>query len=183
MSKYLWVVLFSFAMLTVAYAEETTDQTQTPSVSPAAETAVESQPAELSPEPAVVSEAPSEPVPAAIPADLAAPAESVTAEASDPAAAVQSPEPTGAPSEAATENLEFVSGEVGSIDESAKTVTIKLYGDTEDAAEKTVTVHLDDATDITDGEKDRELKSLAPGTEVDVEYDPASSKATYIFVY
>ncbi len=82
------------------------------------------------------------------------------------------------------ENLEFISGEVSVIDEAAKSVTVKLYGEAEtEATNKVLTVTADDATDITDGEKDRELKSLTAGTEVDVEYDPASNKATYIFVY
>ena len=44
-------------------------------------------------------------------------------------------------------------------------------------------VNVDENTDITDGEQDRDLKSLSVGTEVDVEYDPATNKATYIFVY
>ena len=49
--------------------------------------------------------------------------------------------------------------------------------------DKTLKVTVDATTDITDGEQDRALKSLTAGTEVDVEYDPATSKATYIFVY
>lgn len=82
------------------------------------------------------------------------------------------------------ENLEFVSGEVSAVDEAAQSVTVKLYGETEqDATDKTLTVKLDETTDITDGEKDRDAKSLTAGTEVDVEYDPKTSKATYIFVY
>ena len=63
-------------------------------------------------------------------------------------------------------------------------ITVKLYGETEnEPKEKTISVKVDETTDITDGEKDRDFKSLASGTEVDVEYDPASNKATYIFVY
>ena len=82
------------------------------------------------------------------------------------------------------DNLEFVSGEVTAVDDAAKSVSVKLYGETEEeTSDKSITVKVDEATDITDGEKDRELKSLASGTEVDVEYDPATSKATYIFVY
>jgi DNA segregation ATPase FtsK/SpoIIIE-like protein len=85
---------------------------------------------------------------------------------------------------AEAENLEFVSGEVSAIDEAAKTVTVKLYGETEnETKEKVVTVKIDDSTDITDGENDRDLKSLTAGTEVDVEYDPTSKLATYIFIY
>ena len=83
-----------------------------------------------------------------------------------------------------TDNLEFISGEVTATDEAAKTVTIKLYGETEsDTNQKMLTVKVDETTDITDGEKDRDTHSLTAGTEVDVEFDPISSKATYIFVY
>jgi hypothetical protein len=82
------------------------------------------------------------------------------------------------------ENLEFVSGEVASMDEASRSVTVKLYGETENApSDKSLKVTVDENTDITDGEQDRELKSLTAGTEVDVEYDPSNNKATYIFVY
>lgn len=82
------------------------------------------------------------------------------------------------------DNLEFVSGEVGELDEAGKTLTVKLYGETEAATtDKTLKVSIDASTDITDGEQDRDFKSLSVGTEVDVEYDPATNKATYIFVY
>lgn len=126
-----------------------------------------------------VSEAPT-------PAETAAPA------VAEPPAPVEETEPVPAPPAltpteepaVAPENLEFVSGEVSTVDEAAKTVTVKLYGETEtDANDKILTISLDEATDITDGEKDRDLKSLTAGTEVDVEYDPTTSKATYIFVY
>jgi hypothetical protein len=82
------------------------------------------------------------------------------------------------------DNLEFISGEVAELDEAGKTISVRLYGDTEEAAsDKVLKVSVDENTDITDGEQDRDLKSLAAGTEVDVEYDPATNKATYIFVY
>ena len=70
------------------------------------------------------------------------------------------------------------------MDEAAKTITVKLYGEMENSTnDKILTIKLDETTDITDGEKDREFKSLTNGTEVDVEYDPVTNKATYIFVY
>ena len=121
---------------------------------------------------------------AAAPAD-ATTAEAAPADAAAPAEASAVPaETAAAPAEAAAENLEFISGEVSASDEAAKTLTVKLYGETENTpGDKSVTVNVDASTDITDGEKDRDLKSLTNGTEVDVEYDPASSKATYIFVY
>ncbi len=83
-----------------------------------------------------------------------------------------------------TDNLEFISGEISVSDEATQSVTVKLYGETESGtSDKTLKVMIDGTTDITDGEQDRDLKSLTAGTEVDVEYDPATNKATYIFVY
>ncbi len=88
------------------------------------------------------------------------------------------------PAEVATDNLEFVSGEVGELDEAGKTITVKLYGEAESTTtNKTLKVSVDASTDITDGEQDRDFKSLSAGTEIDVEYDPTTNKATYIFVY
>jgi hypothetical protein len=140
----------------------------------------------------------------AAPAAELTPVTPVTAEAVEPATAAvaEGVAPAAEPTPVATEvaepapltaevapavpadNLEFISGEISAIDPAAKTVTVKLYGETENAAaDKFLVISLDDTTDITDGEKDRDLKSLASGTEVDVEYDPATKKATYIFVY
>ena len=171
MKKWLLVAFLSSFYLTAynLYAEEA----QTPAAS---EPVVSEETAVPSPEPAV----PQEPV------------------ASQPEAAVSTEAPaqsvaeTPAPAESAapleeivnTENLEFISGEVTTMDETAKTITVKLYGETEnDTNQKILTVKVDETTDITDGEKDRDMKSLAAGTEVDVEYDPTTNKATYIFVY
>jgi len=102
-----------------------------------------------------------------------------------PAPAAETPVSTPAPAEAVnTENLEFVSGEVSAMDDASKSLTVKLYGESENTpSDKTLKVNVDTNTDITDGEQDRDLKSLTVGTEVDVEYDPATNKATYIFVY
>ena len=112
-----------------------------------------------------------------------APVEDQTAAPADEAASTEAQAPADATA-AATDNLEFVSGEIATVDEANKSLTVKLYGETENKTpEKTLSVKVDETTDITDGEKDRDLKSLTGGTEVDVEYDPATSKATYIFVY
>jgi hypothetical protein len=124
--------------------------------------------------------------PAATDTTAAAPATPVAEQAPATVADAPAGVPAGAPGAPATptDNLEFISGEISAADATAKSVTVKLYGETENAAsEKMLTVSVDDTTDITDGEKDRDLKSLTPGTEVDVEYDPATKKATYIFVY
>ena len=111
---------------------------------------------------------------------------SIYAQQETPEAGAPEPADTAAPQakeEAATENLEFVSGEVTAADASAKSLTVKLYGENEATSGKTLTVQVTETTDITDGEKDRDFTGLAAGTEVDVEYDPATSKATYIFIY
>lgn len=113
--------------------------------------------------------------PAPVPAETPAPAAELPAVPAAAAAAEEAP---------LSENLEFVSGEVTAVNEASKSLTVKLYGETDaQAADKTLTVTVDGNTDITDGEKDRDLKSLTASTEVDVEYDPASNRATYIFVY
>ena len=175
MKKWLLVAFLSSFYLTAynLYAEEA----QTPAAS---EPVVSEETAVPSPEPAAPQEPaashPEAATPPAVPAE--APAQS--------AAETPAPAESAAPSEEIvnTENLEFISGEVTTMDETAKTITVKLYGETEnDTNQKILTVKVDETTDITDGEKDRDMKSLAAGTEVDVEYDPASSKATYIFVY
>ena len=161
MKKYL-VLVFALSLISprALFAEEATNKEEAPAA------------------PAVA--APSE-VPTAASAEM--PMETPAAlETSQAVADVAAPVATSAVT--ASENLEFVSGEVTGIDEAAKTVTLKLYGDTEDATnDKVLTVTLDASTDVTDGEKDRDLKSLTAGTEVDVEYDAATNKATYIFVY
>ena len=138
-------------------AEQSTSTTTTPSTT---ETAV-------APKPSTA--------PMAAEAPVAAPAAVVPAPAATPGVATENGN---------TDNLEFISGEVGELDEAGKTVTVKLYGESESATTgKTLKVSVDASTDITDGEQDRDFKSLSVGTEVDVEYDPATNKATYIFVY
>ena len=117
---------------------------------------------------------------------VSAPAAAVSTDPVVPAAVATPAAATSVAAEngANGENLEFISGEVSETDEANKTITVKLYGETENTpGDKSITVKVEPSTDITDGEKDRDLKSLTKGTEVDVEYDPTSSKATYIFVY
>ena len=126
---------------------------------------------------------PTPPAPAVVenPVVPAPVAETVKMEA---VAAIPAAENTAPGETVNTENLEFVSGEVSALDEASKALTVKLYGESENTpSDKTLKVNVDANTDITDGEQDRDLKSLTAGTEVDVEYDPATNKATYIFVY
>lgn len=158
--------------ISCAYAEE----------APAAEAAVEA-----------VTEAVAEAVQEPVAAVATESAPGAAVEAAPPVEAVPTPAAPVAAPEAVTpaapiaetvDNLEFISGEVSALDEASKSVSVKMYGETENASdEKVLKVTVDENTDITDGEQDRDLKSLAVGTEVDVEYDPTSNKATYIFVY
>ncbi len=182
----------------LSHAEDSPNATE--SAAPAAVTDADQKAATMNePAPAIVPAATTEtappppavipPVPVNAPDDTqAAPAPaaanvSSTATAAVTTTAQTAPVTTGQTTTPA-ENLEFVSGEITSSDEAAKTVTVKLYGETENATnDKILTIKLDESTDITDGEKDRDIKSLTNGTEVDVEYDPATNKATYIFVY
>ena len=151
-----------------AYAEE----------APAAEAAVEA-----------VTESAAEAVQESVAAVAAESAPGVPAEAvqaAPSAVSIAAPEAVtpAVPVAETVDNLEFISGEVSALDEASKSVSVKMYGETENASdEKVLKVTVDENTDITDGEQDRDLKSLAVGTEVDVEYDPTSNKATYIFVY
>ena len=162
MKKIVWVFLtlcLSLANHNI-YAEEPADP-PSPTAS-AVPVAVTSEPIPVVPSPPAVVEAPTSsvaPAPVSVPAAPAAPVKN-------------------------EETLEFVSGEIAGMDEAAKTITVKLYGEMENSTnDKILTIKLDETTDITDGEKDREFKSLTNGTEVDVEYDPVTNKATYIFVY
>ena len=158
-SLFVLCLMILSAMTTFARAEETAP----PEVAPSIEAA-----------------APVEPVPAPPVEPVAVPpVEAIPAPPVETAPVVAAPA-----AEIVTDNLEFISGEVSAMDEAAKSVSVRLYGEDETASsEKVLQVTVDENTDITDGEQDRDLKSLTVGTEVDVEYDPASNKATYIFVY
>ena len=163
MKKFLMLSLLAAfsAFSSVSHAEDaaapaTTTEAAAPAETPAA---LEAPAMPSTPEPAVV--APTTPAPAADETETMEPQDSTL-----------------------VDNLEFISGEVSELDEAGKSVSVRLYGENEDTAtDKVLKVTVDENTDITDGEQDRDLKSLTSGTEVDVEYDPATNKATYIFVY
>ena len=165
--------LMTTAATTFAYAEEVDPKAVTPS----AEAGSSSTAAPVLAPPTVELPSTAAPLEAGVPAD----AVSVPAAPTPEVLPGSIPQ---APVETVTDNLEFISGEISAMDEASKSVSVKLYGDeTAAASEKVFNVSVDENTDITDGEQDRALKSLTVGTEVDVEYDPATSKATYIFVY
>ena len=177
MKKYVFLALSLAALLSIHQAFAAEPQTS-PDAAPEADSSTTA---------ATDSSAPSAPAAPATPAAADSNASAPAADASSaPAETAQTtPAPEAKPAAAQnTENLEFVSGEITAVDQAGKTLSVKLYGETDqNTPEKTVTIKVDETTDITDGEKDRDLKSLTAGTEVDVEYDAASSKATYIFVY
>ena len=163
MKKAFWVLAFCLLASSVLHAESTTSSQDGQAVPASSGAAAET------------AKAPEAQVPAA---ETTAP---VTA---TPVAAAPAGQPAAADESTAAEDLEFVSGEISAMDEASKTVSVKLYGETENSTDnKIISIKVEGATDITDGEKDRDLKSLTVGTEVDVEYDPATNKATYIFVY
>ncbi len=164
MKKLLVISIILSSMIGMVYAAEEASAVKDAAVT-AATTAVKE--AEKAIEAPAAPAAPEVPAVPAVPAAPAAPAADVATQAA-----------------AAADNLEFVSGEISATDEATKTITVKLYGEADAAAkDKTLSIKIDTTTDITDGEKDRDFKSLTAGTEVDVEYDPTTNKATYIFVY
>jgi len=172
MKKFFSFALALFLSLTAytVWAEEASQTASSPSDTSQSSNTAPATPAPA--EPASTTPVPSTTVP------------SVSALPTTPAATASTPEPVKAETASAADNLEFVSGQVASVDQANKMITVKFSGETEDKTnEKILSVKLDESTDITDGEKDRDLKSLTAGTEIDVEYDPATNKATYIFVY
>ena len=174
MKKYAFLLFAGVLFSVNVYAEDAQPQ------APASDARTES--SQDASQPSDSSEAVSPAPDTAAPVTDATPMPMVDAAAAPAAGSVEAPPAPEAP--ATPENLEFVSGEISAVSEEAKTITVKLYGETEESAsDKILTIKLDENTDITDGEKDRDLKSLAVGTEVDVEYDSVTTKATYIFVY
>ena len=100
--------------------------------------------------------------------------------AEEPAAEETAPaeeEPTEMPADVP---FELISGEVQKIDESGKTLTIKLHAPSK---EKALTVNYDDTTQVNGSQTHQTLASLQTGAEVDLRYDPKSSRAVYIYIY
>jgi hypothetical protein len=82
------------------------------------------------------------------------------------------------------ENLDFASGEIVSFDTGNGKLDVKVYLDSAgEANEQVLALVVDNETEITDGENELKTDALAKGSEVDVEYDTRSKKATYIFIY
>ncbi|HEX5715613.1 MAG TPA: hypothetical protein VF179_05600 [Thermoanaerobaculia bacterium] len=85
--------------------------------------------------------------------------------------------------EEATDDLEFMSGEITAMDEDAKTVTLRVERTTEDKAPTVLVLSVDKTSDITDGDQDRTFASLTVGSDVDVEYNSVTKTVTYMFIY
>jgi tetratricopeptide (TPR) repeat protein len=84
------------------------------------------------------------------------------------------------PAESSQEPLQLVSGEIVSIDEPQKTLTLKHFS--ESGVEETLTVNFDGATKL-DGQAVQSLSTIQSGTEIDLRYNPQTSHALYIYVY
>ena len=75
---------------------------------------------------------------------------------------------------------QLISGEIVSIDEPARTITMKLF--TESGSNETVTVNFDEHTQV-DGSEIKTLSGAQNGGSIDVRYNPQTSHAQYIYVY
>ncbi len=75
---------------------------------------------------------------------------------------------------------QLISGEIVSIDEPARTITMKLF--TESGANETLTVNFDEHTQV-DGSDVKTLSAAQNGGSIDVRYNPQTSLAQYIYVY
>ena len=79
-----------------------------------------------------------------------------------------------------TASEELISGEIVSIDEPARTITMKLF--TESGENETLTVNFDEHTKV-DGSDIKTLSNVQNGGSIDVRYNPQTSRANYIYVY
>src|SRR5258706_10342838 len=72
----------------------------------------------------------------------------------------------------ALENLDFASGEILTFDAPSGKIDVKVYLDANgEANEQTLSLKVDNQTEITDGENELKTDALVKGAEVDVEYD------------
>ncbi len=115
-------------------------------------------------------------------------AEDAVPAATEPAATEAAPveEEAAADAEASAplDNLDFASGEITAFDAASGKLDVKVYLDgAGDAKEQTISLTVDDKTEITSGENDLKADALKPGAEIDVEYDTTNNKATYVFIY
>jgi len=84
---------------------------------------------------------------------------------------------------AQAESVQFVSGDVVSVNHKAKELTMKIYLDENgDYFESDIVVHWNQNTEITDGDTAVPSNVIQVHHAVDVEFD-AEKMATYIFVY
>ncbi len=93
---------------------------------------------------------------------------------------VRVPPSQGDPATSSDAPLQLVSGEIVSIDEPQRTLTLKHFSDS--GVEETLTVNFDGATKL-DGQAVQSLSTIQSGTEIDLRYNPQTSHALYIYVY
>lgn len=93
---------------------------------------------------------------------------------------VRVPPSQGDPATSFDAPLQLVSGEIVSIDEPQRTLTLKHFSDS--GVEETLTVNFDAATKL-DGQAVQSLSTIQSGTEIDLRYNPQTSHALYIYVY
>ena len=96
-----------------------------------------------------------------------------------PEASGQTGETTEADTSSDTSSFQLVSGEITSIDIVGKTMTLQVA---EGGKKSEITVHFDDTTRV-NGSDNKNIKSLDKGAEVDLRYDPATSRVVYIYIY
>lgn len=101
----------------------------------------------------------------------------VTLQESD---APQSVPSTAAVTPAVAGEQTLASGEIVSVDEPARTITLKLY--TENGTDETLTINFDEGTQLA-GSVPQPLSSMPSGAAIDVRYNPDTSRAQYIYVY
>jgi hypothetical protein len=102
----------------------------------------------------------------------------VKSEATEPSSAG-----TAAPAaaqDAGEQGIQLVSGEIVSIDPPQKTMTVKLF--TESGTEETLTVSFDEKTQV-DGSQATNISAVQSGANIDLRYNPQTSRASYIYVY
>ncbi len=75
---------------------------------------------------------------------------------------------------------QLVSGEIVAIDASQRTIAVKLYS--ESGSDETLTLSFDESTQI-DGSDAKAISSIQSGSNVDLRYNPQTSRALYIYVY
>jgi len=82
------------------------------------------------------------------------------------------------------EGLVFASGEIVAVQHESQAFRVRIYFDREGNYDRhEIALTYGPQTLFTDGEQDLDRMALQKDREVDVEYDPRTRMATYVFVY